>query len=237
MSHTIVLVHGAFAESSSWDGVIVPLMAAGHRVIAAANPLRSVASDAATVADLVRSIDGPITLVGHSYGGAVISNVPADAGEIVGLVYVGAFAPDEGESANNLAQRFPGSTLGDALRAVPRAGGMTDLYIRSDQFHHQFCADVPAPQAARMAVTQRPVTVEALNEATGAHPLWRARPSWFVFGGMDLNIPAALERFFAKRAEARRAIEIPGASHALAVSHPDAVARLILEASELRAAA
>lgn len=237
MSHTIVLVHGAFAESSSWDGVIVPLMAAGHRVIAAANPLRGVASDAAAVADLVRSIEGPVVLVGHSYGGAVISNVPADAGDIIGLVYVGAFAPDEGESANTLAQQFPGSTLGDALRPVPRTDGTTDMYIANDRFHHQFCADVPAQQAARMAVTQRPVALEALNELSGSHPLWRDRPSWFVFGDMDLNIPAALERFFAMRAGAQRAVELPGASHALAVSRPDAVADVILEATALRAAA
>jgi pimeloyl-ACP methyl ester carboxylesterase len=237
MKPTIVLVHGAFAESSSWDGVIVPLMAAGHRVIAAANPLRGVAADAAAIADLVHSLEGPVVLVGHSYGGAVISNVPADVADIVGLVYVGAFAPDAGESANGLAQKFPGSTLGDALRAVPRADGATDLYIATDRFHHQFCADVPAPAAARMAVTQRPVTLEALNERSGEHPLWREIPSWFVFGDMDLNIPAALERFFAKRAGAKQALELPGASHALAVSRPDAVAGVILEATALRAAA
>jgi pimeloyl-ACP methyl ester carboxylesterase len=237
MKPTIVLVHGAFAESSSWDGVIVPLMAAGHRVIAAANPLRSVASDASSVADLVRSLEGPVVLVAHSYGGAVISNVPADAGDIRGLVYVGAFAPDAGESANTLAQQFPGSTLGGALRPVPRVDGTTDLYIGVDRFHHQFCADVPPAHAARMAATQRPVTLEALNEPTGSHPLWRERPSWFVFGDADLNIPAALERFFARRAGANVALELPGASHALAVSRPDAVVGVILQATELRAAA
>jgi pimeloyl-ACP methyl ester carboxylesterase len=224
MKPTIVLVHGAFAESSSWDGVIVPLMAAGHRVIAAANPLRSVASDAASVADLVRSIEGPVLLVAHSYGGAVISNVPVDAGDITGLVYVGAFAPDAGESANTLAQQFPGSTLGEALSPVPRADGTTDLYIRNDRFHHQFCADVPAAHAARMAATQRPVTLEALNEPTGAQPLWRQRPSWFVFGDADLNIPAALERFFATRARAEHAVALGGGSLGRGGARPEAVA-------------
>src|ERR687896_940432 len=127
MPPTIVLVHGAFAESSSWDGVIEPLQIAGHRVIAAANPLRGLASDATAVSDLVRGVEGPVVLVGHSYGGAVISNVAADAGEITGLVYVSGFAPDAGESAFALSRRFPGSTLGDAVQPVPRSDGTTDL--------------------------------------------------------------------------------------------------------------
>src|SRR5437762_7537418 len=113
MSCTIVLVHGAFAESSSWDGVIDPLVAEGHRVVAAANPLRGLASDAAAVSDLVRTIEGPVVLVAHSYGGAVISNVDADAGDIVGLVYVNGFAPEPDEHCFELAGRFPGSRLGE----------------------------------------------------------------------------------------------------------------------------
>jgi pimeloyl-ACP methyl ester carboxylesterase len=237
MQPTIVLVHGAFAESASWDRVIDPLLSAGHRVIAAANPLRGLASDAAAVSDLVRTIDGPVVLVAHSYGGAVISNVAADAGEIVGLVYVAGFAPEPGESAFTLAGMFPGSTLGDALQPVPRSDGATDLYIAADRFHEQFCADVPAPQAARMAATQRPVTQEALVEPSGERPLWQELPSWFVFGELDRNIPAELEHFMAKRARAHRVIEIPGASHAVAVAHPDATAHLILEAASLRVAA
>jgi pimeloyl-ACP methyl ester carboxylesterase len=120
---------------------------------------------------------------------------------------------------------------------VPRSDGTTDLYIAAELFHHQFCADVPAPEAARMALTQRPVTHEALADPSGVHPLWSERPSWFVFGDLDLNIPAALHRFMAKRARARGTLEIPGASHALAVSHSDATVRVILEATELRAAA
>jgi pimeloyl-ACP methyl ester carboxylesterase len=237
MKPTIVLVHGAFAESSGWAGIIAPLLDADHRVIAVANPLRGLAADAQAVADLVGTIDGPVVLVGHSYGGSVITNVPADAGDIAGLVFVAAFAPDSGESALTLSGKYPGSTLGDTLRPVPRSDGTTDLYIAPELFHHQFCADVPAPEAARMAVTQRPVTHEALADPSGVHPLWSERPSWFVFGDLDLNIPAALHRFMAKRARARGTLEIPGASHALAVSHSDATVRVILEATELRAAA
>src|SRR3954463_6421934 len=111
MPPTIVLVHGAFAASASWDGVAEPLASAGHRVIAAANPLRGLASDAAAVSDLVRSIDGPVVVAGHSYGGAVISNVVDHAGKITALVYVAAFAPEPGEDCIALAGRFPGSTL------------------------------------------------------------------------------------------------------------------------------
>ena len=237
MSHTIVLVHGAFAESASWDGVIDPLQSAGHRVIAAPNPLRSVAADAAAVSDLIRTIEGPVVLVAHSYGGMVISNVAADAGEITGLVYVAGFAPAAGESAFTLAGKFPGSTLGDAVQPVPRTDGTTDLYITRDRFHEQFCADVPAVQAARMAATQRPTTAEALNEPSGGRPLWKELPSWFVFGEEDRNIPADLERYMAERARAHRAIEIPGASHAVSVAHPEATARLILEACAVPAPA
>jgi pimeloyl-ACP methyl ester carboxylesterase len=246
MRATIVFVHGAFAESASWGQVLDVLMSRdhrvvaptlhGHRVIAAANPLRGLAADAASVADLVRTIDGPVVLVGHSYGGAVISNVPADAGDIAGLVYVAGFAPEPGETCLALAGRFPGSTLGDSLQPVPRADGTTDLFIRQDRFHHQFCADVPASEAALMAETQRPVTQEALAEPSGDQPLWREVPSWFVFGEEDRNIPAALQRFMAERSRARRAVEVPGASHAIAVSQPALIAEVILQAAELRAA-
>ncbi|MQA75937.1 MAG: alpha/beta fold hydrolase [Solirubrobacterales bacterium] len=237
MPPTIVLVHGAFAESASWDRVVDPLLSAGHHVIAAANPLRSVASDAAAVGDLVRTVDGPVVLVGHSYGGAVISNVAADAGEIVGLVYVAGFAPLPGETCVGLAAEFPGSTLGAALEPVMRSDGSTDLSIAQDRFHAQFAADVPAPQAARMAATQRPVTQGALEEPAGEHPLWKQVPSWFLFGEEDRNIPKEAQHYMAERAGARRTIEIPGASHAVSVAHPKATAHLIREASAPRVAA
>jgi pimeloyl-ACP methyl ester carboxylesterase len=206
-------------------------------VTAVANPLRGLVSDAACVSDHVRSIEGPVLLVAHSYGGAVMTNVDPDAGEIIGLVYVAAFAPLPGESCFELSAVFPGSTLGDALRAVPRSDGTTDLTIVQERFHEQFCADVPAPQAARMAATQRPATQEALVEPSGERPLWKEVPSWFIFGEEDRNIPKELEHYMAERAQAHRTIEIPGASHAVSVAHPGATADLILHAASLRVAA
>jgi pimeloyl-ACP methyl ester carboxylesterase len=235
MRPTVVLVHGAFAESASWDRVIDHLLDAGHPVIAVANPLRGLAADAACVTDRVRSVEGPVVLVGHSYGGAVISNVDPDAGEIVGLVYVAGFAPLPGESCFELSAHSPDSTLGDALQAVLRSDGTSDLTIVQERFHEQFAADVPAPQAARMAATQRPVTREALLEPSGARPLWKELRSWFVFGEADRNIPKALQHFMAQRAQAHRAVEIPGASHAVPVAHPGTTAHLILEAAAVRA--
>jgi pimeloyl-ACP methyl ester carboxylesterase len=238
MKPTIVLVHGAFAESGSWDGVIDPLRDAGHPVIAAANPLRSLASDTAAVADVVRAVDGPVVLAAHSYGGSVISNVPSDAGEIVGLAYANGFAPEPGEHCFQLAAKFPGSMLGEeTARPVSRSDGTTDLYVASDSFNDIFCQDVPASQASLMAITQRPATQEALTEPSGDHPLWRDVPSWFLIGEQDRIIPAELQRFMAERASARRTIEVPGASHAIPVSQPEATARLILEAAAVAVSA
>ena len=237
MSCTIVLVHGAFAESASWDGVIDPLTAEGHRVVAAANPLRGVASDAAAVSDLVRTIEGPVVLVAHSYGGAVISNVDADAGDIAGLVYVNGFAPEAGEHCFQLAAMYPGSRLGEqTARPIPRADGGVDLSIAPEHFHEIFCQDLPAPEAARMAATQRPAAQAALVEPSG-EPLWRTVPSWFVIGEADRIIPAELQRHMALRARAHREMVIGNASHALPVSRPDAAVHPILEAAALRVAA
>jgi pimeloyl-ACP methyl ester carboxylesterase len=238
VSPTIVLVHGAFAESASWDRVIDPLVADGHRVIGAANPLRSLTGDAAALSDLVRTIDGPVVLAAHSYGGAVISNVDPDAGEIVGLVYVNGFAPDAGENCFQLAAMFPGSMLGETtVQPVPRGDGTTDFYVAREPFHDIFCADVPAPQAALMAATQRPATQEALVEPSGERPLWKTVPSWFLIGEDDHIIPAALQHYMAERARAHQKVEIPGASHVAMVSHPKATAHMILEAAALRVAA
>src|SRR4051794_35548569 len=238
MSCTIVLVHGAFAESSSWEGVIDPLVAEGHRVVAAANPLRGLASDAQSVSDLVRTIEGPVVLAAHSYGGAVISNVDADAGEIAGLVYVNAFAPEAGENCFQLAAMFPGSMLGEeTARPVSRSDGTTDLYIDRGSFHDIFCQDVPAPQAALMAATQRPATQEALTEPSGERPLWKDVPSWFLIGEQDRIIPAPLQRYMAERAQAQRTVAVEGASHAISVSQPGTTVHPILEAAALRVAA
>jgi pimeloyl-ACP methyl ester carboxylesterase len=238
MKPTIVLVHGAFAESSSWDGVIDPLTSEGHQVVCAANPLRGLASDAESVTDLVRSIEGPVVLVGHSYAGSVISNVDADAGEIIGLVYVNAFAPDAGEHCFQLAAMFPGSMLGEeTVRPVPRSDGTTDFYVARENFHDIVCQDVPADKAAQMAATQRPATQEALTEPSGEHPLWKDVPCWFLIGEADHVIPAELQRFMAERARARRTVAIEDASHVIAVSRPDATVHPILEAAAQRVTA
>jgi pimeloyl-ACP methyl ester carboxylesterase len=238
MSCTIVLVHGAFAESSSWDRVIEPLVDRGHRVVTAPNPLRGIASDAEAISDVVRVIDGPVLLVAHSYGGAVISNVDAEAGDIAGLVYINGFAPAPGEHCFQLAAMFPGSQVDEAtVRPVPRSDGTTDLYIAPEYYNEIFCPDLPASEAALLATTQRPATQEALTEPAGDHPLWGDIPSWFLIGEEDHIIPAALQHFEAERAGARHTVEIPGASHAAAISQPRAVTELILEAGRMPAAA
>lgn len=227
----VVLVHGAFAESASWNGVVERLRARSIDVVAAANPLRSLAGDAAYVRDVIAGIGRPVVLVAHSYGGMVISEAAAQNDAVRALVYVCAFAPDQGESAFALSAKFPGSTLGEALDAYPVSTGGNDLRIKPDLFHHQFCADVPADQAALMAATQRPASDVALTDALPtATPAWKTIPSWFVFSDEDLNIPVALHRFLAERAGAKETREVAGASHALSVSAPDVVTATILDA-------
>jgi pimeloyl-ACP methyl ester carboxylesterase len=223
---TIVLVHGAFAESASWNGVIEVLARDGYPVVAAANPLRGVSSDAASVATVVGSIGGPVVLVGHSYGGPVITEAAQRASNVKALVYVAAFAPDVGETCLELTGKFPGSTLAKALAApVALAGGAHDLYIDQSKFPHQFAADVPLAQAKLMAATQRPVTDAALGEkATAA--AWKSLPSWSIYGTADLNIPPAALEFMAKRARSTTSV-VQGASHVVMVSHPKEVASVI----------
>lgn len=227
---TVVLVHGAFAESSSWNGVITALSRRGVPAIAAGNPLRGVASDAGSVSAVVKSVPGPVVLVGHSYGGAVITEAAHGNANVMALVFVNGFAPDVGESALTLADKFPGSTLGATLTPVPLPGGGADLYIQKEKFHAQFAADLPAAQASLMAATQRPVTHAALAEPTRA-PSWKRLPSYVIYGSADLCIPAAVSKFMAERAKARKVVAIDGASHALMLSHPDKVAALIEEAA------
>lgn len=228
---TVVLVHGAFAESSSWNAVVGHLQQQTLRVVAAANPLRSVSGDAQYVRDVIAAIEGPVVLVGHSYGGMVITEAAAGNDQVVGLVYVAAFTPDTGENALTLSAKFPGSTLGGAIAAYPVSTGGNELVIRPEVFGEQFAADVDDDLAALMAATQRPVTEAALTEdLPTSTPAWRTIPSWFVFGDADRNIPAELIRFMAERAGARSSTEVPGASHALAVSHPVVVAETIFAA-------
>jgi pimeloyl-ACP methyl ester carboxylesterase len=230
---TIVLVHGAFADSASWSGVIEQLQRRGYPVVAAANPLRGLSSDAAYVRNVINSVPGPIVLAGHSYGGAVMTNAAAGDPDVKALVYIAAFAPDKGESALELSNKFPGSTLGDTLAPVPLGDGTNDLYIRQDLFRQQFAADVPKRQAALMAVTQRPVRDAALSEGSG-EPAWKKTPSWFLIAGADRNIPVAAQRWMAERAGSRATIEIRKASHAVGVSNPGPVTDLIVRAATAR---
>lgn len=229
---TIILVHGAFADSSSWDGVTARLQKDGYTVIAAANPLRSVKTDADSVAGVIKSVPGPVVLVGHSYGGSVISAAVQGSTNVTSLVYVAAFAPEAGETAAALSGKFPGGTLGAALsKPVPLAGGANDLYIDQAKFRTQFAADVAADKARLMAAGQRPITDAALNEPAPAAPAWKTVRSWFIYGRADKNIPAEANAFMAKRANAARTIAIPGASHVVMTSHPEEVAKLIEEAA------
>ncbi|ASV86447.1 alpha/beta hydrolase fold family protein [Ochrobactrum quorumnocens] len=229
---TIVLVHGAFADSSSWNGVIVNLQKDGYKTVAVANPLRSVSNDAGLVSDVVGSIEGPVVLVGHSYGGQIISNAANGHDNVKSLVYVAAFAPDSGESASDLAGRFPGGTLGEALAApIKLTDGGVDLSIDQTKFRDQFAHDVPPDASALMAVGQRPITEAALTDKSG-EPAWKTLPSYFVYGDSDKNIPAKALGFMAERAGSRQTVVVEGASHVVMVSHPKIVADLIEEAAK-----
>ena len=227
-SPTIVLVHGAFAESASWNGVIADLQRRGYTAIAVANPLRGLQSDAAYLRSVLDSLSGPVVVAGHSYGGSVMSEAADGAPGVRALVYVASFNLQIGESTEELAARFPGGKLGPALESVPfpLAGGDSgvDLYIRQDQFREVFAADV-APEVARlMAATQRPIAASALKDkATRA--AWKTIPSWTLVTTQDLAIPADSMRFMAARAGSTT-IEID-ASHAVTVSQPGIVADLI----------
>lgn len=223
----IVLVHGAFADASSWNGVIDILEADGYAVVAAANPLRSVRGDADYVGEIVGSIAAPVVLVGHSYGGLVISEAANGHPNVRSLVYVAAFAPDAGETGLGLSGKFPGSTLGATLAPpVPLPDGGSDLYIQQDKFPAQFAADVATAQARLMAATQRPIAQAALSEPA-LEPAWKHLPAWFVYGDGDLNIPPQAQAFMAQRARSRETQVVAGASHVVMVSHPATVAKII----------
>jgi pimeloyl-ACP methyl ester carboxylesterase len=225
---TIVLVHGAFADSSSWDKVMARLQHDGYPVIAAANQLRSVDADTRSLEGLLQSIQGPIVLVGHSYGGVVITNA-AETGDVRELVYVSAYAPDAGESVMAINLRFPGGLADDAIDPTPIAYG-ADLYVRAANFRTVFAGDLPEKTARQMQETQRPVALAALAGPSG-DPAWRTIPSWFIYGSADQCIPPEAEGFMAERARARRVQVVPGASHVVMISHPAEVTDMIERAA------
>ncbi|NGY62918.1 alpha/beta hydrolase [Lentzea sp. NEAU-D13] len=227
---TIVLVHGAFADASSWNGVVERLQRKGFTVVAVANPLRSLTGDANYLREVLASIDGPIVLAGHSYGGMVASQAALGNPNVKSLVYVAAFAPEKGESALELSNKFPGGTLGDTLQTIDIGDGSKDLVIGQDKYWQQFAADVSRRDATLAAATQRPVNDTALTEKAG-EPAWHSIPSYFVVAGKDKNIPVAAQKWMAERAHARAVVEARDASHSVAVSQPETVADLIVRAA------
>lgn len=227
-SPTVVLVHGAFTDASCWFGVAAELLEAGVVVCAPPNPLRGPHPDSAYLVSYVTQIDGPVLLVGHSYGGVVITRAATAAPNVVGLVYVAAFAPDEGETILDIIGRFPASALESALRPVtfPVVGqeAGTELAIDPDLFPTVFGADLPNEVTAAMAIAQRPAALDVFAVPAGT-PAWRSLPSWSIVATSDQVVHPAAQRSMAERAGAYT-IEID-ASHSVAASHPDRVADLI----------
>ena len=232
-SLTVVLVHGAFADASSWNGVIERLQAAGIQVTAPAIPLRGIAHDSAYLASFLKQIPGRVLAVGHSYGGAVISNAAADADNVVGLVFVAAFAPEEGERLGEVEATSRDSVLGTALFPLqyPTGDGAetaTEFAIDPAKFHDAFAADLPREQTAVMAATQRPVAELSVLGAS-APPAWKSLPSWAVVATVDKAAGTDVIRSMAERAGAT-ITEVEG-SHVIMVSQPETVANVILTAA------
>jgi len=230
---TIVFVHGGWADSSGWNQEITNLEQRGYPVIAPANPLRDLASDSAYIRSVLQAISGPIVLVGHSYGGAVISNAAVGVPNVKALVYIAAFAPDKGESLVQLVTMNPGTQIGPAtldFRPYPLADGSTgtDLYLKKSAFHDAFAGDLPLKVTDQMQATQRPFSNEAFQSPSG-EPAWKTIPSWYMVATQDHAIPPATERFMAARAHA--AVVEVSASHVAMISQPEATTRLILEAA------
>ncbi|MCK9902305.1 alpha/beta hydrolase [Frankia sp. Cpl3] len=230
---TVVLVHGAFADASGWNDVARLLQRDGHRVLAPANPLRSVSADAAYLASILATLPGPIVLVGHSYGGMVITNAAVGNTNVKALVYVAAFAPDQGETLQGLQLKYPGSRLGEAaldFRPYPTAdgAGSIDGYVKTDVFRDVFAGDLPRATTDLMAAAQRPGDVHTLQEPSGT-PAWKSIPSWYLVARNDNLIPPAAQRFMAKRAGARTT-EV-NASHVAMISQPRITADVIRSAA------
>ena len=230
---TIVLVHGGWDNSTGWNAVIAKLQKSGFDVIAPANPLRSLASDAAYVSSVLDTIEGPIVLVGHSYGGAVITNAALGHENVKALVYIAAFAPDVGESLFQLVTMNPGSQIGPATlitRPYPLPGGGegTDLYLTREGVRTAFAQDLPRKTTDLMFATQRPFSQEAFVEPSGT-PAWKSIPSWYLVASDDHAIPPMTQRFMATRAAAQTS-EVYS-SHVPQISQPDAVTQIILQAA------
>jgi pimeloyl-ACP methyl ester carboxylesterase len=231
---TVVLVHGAWANGSSWNGVVARLQRDGYTVDVPPNPLRGVASDSAYLASYLKTVTGPIILAGHSYGGMVITNAATGNPAVKALVYVDAFIPAQGETLLQLAGAKPGSSLADptkAFNSVPftgPAGPDTDLYVKPSAYRQDFGADLSVQQDAILAATQEPLAASALQEPSGP-PAWKTIRSFALIGTEDMVLPPAEQVFMAARAHA--AVVKIKASHLGLISHPNAVAQLIERAA------
>ncbi|MGC4770036.1 alpha/beta hydrolase [Micromonospora sp. DT44] len=225
---TIVLVHGAFADSSSWNGVIANLKRRGYPAIAVANPLRGVQGDAAYARSVVDSVDGPVVMVAHSYGGVVMTEAADGAANVKAMVYVASVSPDVGESVVDLVTKYPGSQLVTSVKMVPfpqpDGGTGMDQYIDQEKFPAVFAADVDPEVAELMAATQRPASEKAQTGSV-TKAAWKTIPSWTLISTQDQGIPPDLQRFLAQRAGST-VVEVAG-SHAVAVSQPGPVADFI----------
>ena len=231
---TIVLVHGAWADATGFDAEIRALRERGFTVIGFANPLRDLAADARYLVETLRSLSGPIVLVGHSYGGNVISVAAASVDQVRALVYLNGWMCDEGESQQQLLEKFEGSLVGPSIRPVPftapDGSEGVDLYLDRDAFHEAFAADVDPETAAVMAAAQRPYAAAAFAGTPSGQLAWKTLPCWYLLGTEDKAIPPALQRYMAERANAT-IVEVP-ASHVSFVSQPEAATQLILQAVE-----
>jgi pimeloyl-ACP methyl ester carboxylesterase len=226
---TIVLEHGAWADGSSWDGVVTRLQKDGYTVDVPPNPLAGVSSDSAYLASYLATVPGPVVLVGHSYGGFVTTNAATGNENVKALVYVDAYIPAQGDTINGINAQFPGSQITPtALNFVPSPGGVTDVYIKPSLFRSIFADDLSASEAAVLAATQEPIAASALNEPSGP-PAWATIPSWDVIGTADHAIPPAAQEFMAARAHAT--VTKINASHLSLISQPGTVADVIEEAA------
>ncbi|HKE92485.1 MAG TPA: alpha/beta hydrolase [Gemmatimonadales bacterium] len=225
---TIVLVHGAFADASGFRGLYDELLDEDVTIVAPPNPLRGLSGgDGDYLRSVIGEIDGPVLLVGHSYGGSVIT-AAGTADNVVGLVYVSGFAPDEGENLTDLQSRFPAPGIVPYIVQHELSDGSNEFTLALEGFHESFCADLPADDAAFYAISQRPLAGVALTEAAPT-PAWRTRPVWAVLPTADRCIDPGVHRFSYERMGAK-VTEIEGASHVVMVSHPKEVAEVVMTA-------
>jgi pimeloyl-ACP methyl ester carboxylesterase len=230
MTATVLLIHGAFADGSSWNNVISQPQHAGITARAVANPLRGLSADGDYVAGVLAQTEGDVIVAGHSYGGAVATYAASAAPNVKGLVFVGVFAPGHGESAQTATAGYPEPELLSALQTWTYPGiDLPELTIRTDRYHQVFAADVSAEEAAAGAATQRPVAAAALGEPLSVEPAWARIPSWWVYGTEDHGISPDYQRDTAKKIGATTT-ERAGGSHSIAVSRADEVARVIIDA-------